>query len=316
MICLEMETKRPHSLHNCNGPSDFLSAFEAETGMSLDGFIDRLADRESVNVVILAGSIPLGVATSVSDLDLIVLLESPNSRPLPSARTFPEIVFAAEGQVGSMLEARQVVAVLNGVEVDVHFLSAPAVVALAKRIARAGVLLTPNEICFMSRIKTGWVLAQNERFSDIVGRLRCDNSLEIHTATTYVTGSLQELEDAHAALTDNQELALYLGRCSVEKCFTAFLASRGYAYTGGKWLRLIGRLEAPRSLSSDSFRSLLANGVRLLFPAPGGRATTEQYLAEVGSFLRSAREVMELDPLFKVAFAMCPQINEPVRAKK
>ena len=280
--------------------------------MSLDSLIERLADRESVSAVILAGSIPLGAATSVSDLDLIVLLESPNSRPLPSVRTFPEVVFAAEGQAGSMFEARQVVAVLNGIEVDVHFLSAPAVVALARRIAGAGVLLTPNEICFMSRIKTGWVVAQNERFNDIVGRLRRDNSLEIHTATTYVTGSLQELEDAYAALADNQELALYLGSCSVEKCFTAFLASRGYAYTGGKWLRLIDRLEPPRSFDSDSFRSLMANGVKLLFPTPGDRETAEQYLAGVGCFLRSVRAVIELDPLFKIAFALCPQINEPM----
>jgi hypothetical protein len=307
-----MQTKRPHTLHSSKGPVDFLLAFESETGLSLHSFIERFVDSKDVSAVILAGSIPLGLATSASDLDLIVLLQSENNRPMPSASTHPEVIYAAERQGGSTtLEARQVVAMLNGVEVDAHFLSAQVVADLSKRIARAGVLLTSNETCFMSRIKTGWVLTQTEGFSGYVGRLLRDNSLEIHTTTNNLVGALQELEDARVALADSHELALHLGRCSVEKCFMAYLSARGYAYPGGKWLRLLRLLEPLRPQDSDSYQTLMSHGVNLLFPTTVNREVAENYLTEVAEFFRSVKELIEIDRTFKVAFALCPQIHEP-----
>ena len=36
-----MQTKRPHSLHSCKGPADFLLAFESETGVSVNTLLSR-----------------------------------------------------------------------------------------------------------------------------------------------------------------------------------------------------------------------------------------------------------------------------------
>jgi hypothetical protein len=297
-------------LHECRDAADFLSRFEGRLGTPVRALVDRFVDRDRLAAVILAGSIPLGLGTRASDIDLIVIVDSHEPIAMPAVDPGQGVVFAGAFTGDARLDVGEVILTMDDVQVDLHYVAGPRVAHAAAALAGGTVSLTEHEIGVLSRIKTGWVLDRRPAFDEHCSVLLADDSLEIRTATWHLVGALQELADARAALADSVPLALYLGRRCVEKSFAAFFAGRGFAYLGGKWLRALeaGRERTPWSVD-DGVRAVCHEGTALLFPTPAGDEAAAGYVDRVARFIDLVRTETEKRLPFKVAFALCPQLH-------
>ena len=303
--------KRPHHLYTCTDSQDFIEKFTAELNLPFGDFLDRFGDGENRSAVLLAGSIPLGLGTGASDVDLMVILDDEDSLSLPPVDAETGVLFSGAFAGTARLDVAEAIAIVNGIEIDLHFVSGPRVADASMRIRDDTISLTEHEIGVLSRIKTGWALSTRETFDDYCGALIADNSLEIRTAAWHLIGAMQELEDARAALADYPLLALYLGRRCVEKVFSVFFAAKGFAFLGGKWLRAL-KPGAIHSLwvGGDEVNTVISHGVKLLFPTATDAAAG--YLDGVTEFVKQVRSEVEKDLSFKVAFAMSPQLRAVV----
>jgi len=301
--------KRGHGLHTCRTPDAFLARFEFELGTSLPSFVDHFIDRNRLAGVVLGGSIPLGLGTSSSDVDLIVMVDSGEPIEMPTVDPRHGVVFSGAFAGTARLDVGEVIVMRDGVEVDVHCVSGPRVVQTAAQVRDGSISLTEHEIGVLSRIKTGWVLDRSGAFDAYCGVLLDDNSLEVRAATWHLVGAFQELEDSQPALSDNIPLALHLGRKCVEKVFAAFFASRGFAFLGGKWMRA-HNTDRSHALwpVDDDIRALTRDGLTLLFPNPAD-VEPAAYLDRVARFVDLVRTEIEKDMTFKVAFALSPQLR-------
>lgn len=315
-----MEKKRPHRLHTCTSADAFPAAFCDETGHSIYDVVARFCGGAVPCGVVLGGSIPLGLGSPASDVDLLILLDPPSTTgngtagngvpALPQQDPRTGVVFSATfaSDGGTRLASGEVVAMMGGVEVNGQLLSAVAVGELIRRGVGARVSLTAHEIGLLSRLKTGWTLLRGPSFDRHCGALLSGNALEIHAVTWYLVGAVQELEDARAAVADSPMLALHLGRSCAERCVLAYFASRGFAYLGSKWLRALEpdspahRLRALADGIPGGFAAL-----ELMFPARDDAA--EAYLDRVAALVATTRQVIEQDRAFRIAFSLCPQLR-------
>lgn len=304
------EQKKSHAFHLCPTAEAFLDQFERAAGRPLSAFVGRFAVSDRVAACVLVGSIPLGIGSSASDVDVLVLIDGADAlRDQPRGLDDDEdVVFSGRSDDTSALVAAEVIAMIGGVEVDFEFIVGDRVREAARRVTRSRVALAGQEIRILSRLKTGWILQSRSAIDDVCAALRADQSLEVHCAVTNFVFALQDLEDARAALPGDVALALHLGRSCVERGFASYFATKGYAYLGSKWLRL---LRAPDA----ALRPLASVGLGLLFPTlDDGAAQVEGYLADVAGFLAVTRDAIQTgtaDKVFRVAFTMCPQVYDP-----
>jgi Nucleotidyltransferase domain len=303
-----MSQKREHSLHTSLNTEDFLRKFEIECGCTLHSCVSAMVSMDQLSGVVLGGSIPLGIGTSASDVDVLVLVDSHRAlisdSPNCSAAGLFSGTFIGDS---SELAITNVVSLLNGVEVDFTFMLAPRVLAIHERLERGSLSLTVHQIRLLSRIKTGWLLIDRDQMPRSTCKWGVDNALEVHCAVRYFIFGLKDREDAHAALADNVPLAYHLGRSCVERCFESYLSSRGYAYVGNKWLRFLAQLIDHQNSDAESLRTL---GVPLLFPSQySSRGKAEDYLESVDAFMVSVRSVLEKDLGVRIALRLCPQVN-------
>jgi nucleotidyltransferase-like protein len=293
----------------CNSTESFLERFRGEAGESLEEFIGTFAFPHRVAAVILGGSIPLGVATSRSDVDLLVLVDDDHAlKPAPKGSQYLEMRAQSLGEAET-LTAAEMIAIVNGVEVNLLFIVVSRLVALWERLSGSDIWVSPSgaNTAILGRIKAGWVLSSSERFQHACSRFLRGNSLELHCTVSYLVGALQDLEDARAALSDNLGVALHLGRSCVEAGFFAHFASTGLVFVGSKWLRLLDDARC-----TEQEKQLAAVGMPLLFP-PLHRSHSEvgEYLRHVAAFVTTVRSVIEKRAVFRVAFALCPQLYDP-----
>jgi hypothetical protein len=301
-----VDQKKPHSLHLCRTPAEFLASFERTAGRSVDAFVERFARLDRVAASLLVGSIPLGIGSSASDIDIVVLIDGASAlRDDARIDEDENIVFTGRSDdETTALVLAEVIAMLGGVEVHLEFILASRIAEWAKQVTEARVSLAAQQVRILGRIKTGWVLSARESSDDVCGALMRDNSLEVHCAVTSFVYALQDLEDARVALAGNVPLALHLGRSCVERCFASCFATKGFAHLGSKWLRFL-------KTADESLRRVADAGVPLLFPPLGDRAHAESYLNDVADFSAIARDAIQRDTAFRVAFRMCPQIYDP-----
>ena len=300
--------KRLHDLYRCRDAAEFATAFADATGRKVGDVVRELCIVDDPCGIVLGGSLPLGLGTATSDVDLLVLLDNPDGETLtkPSART--GVVFAgraAEG--GGGVACGEVVAFIEGIEVNCQLLSAVSVEHASRRIARAQIALTPYEIGLMSRLKTGWTLERTATFDARCAPLLGDEALELHSAVWYLVGAMQDLEDARAALADCTPLALHLGRSAAERGVLAYFASRGIAYIGAKWLRAFEPAQAAGRvgvLAGDFPGGREA--LRILFPSFPDAAS---YVERVAAFVADLRRDIETLPACRIAIALCPQLR-------
>jgi hypothetical protein len=299
-----------HSLHECLSAEDFANRFRETTGHPAREVIHEVVTESAPQAVFLTGSIPLGMATHGSDIDLIVLVDNRDSLLDPRSHGFTntdrDLTFANDSDP---LRAKLFLRVVNGVMVDVTVVIASAVKQAYERLRRKGPELSEYEIMTLGRLNTGWLLWQTEGFLARGQLNRADRALDVHCSTRNFVSALSFRQKGLKALDlGDIPLALHLGRSSVEMAYLAYFASEGLSYLGAKWLAQIGF--ARGAADRLSRHPLLGQGAPLLFPAYGhDPAEARRYLRSVSQFLTSMRALIEEQTLFRIAFMACPMIH-------
>ena len=301
--------KRTHRLHAASGPDDFQRRFEREVGRPVSAFVDEVASPPGVLATILGGTIPLGIATTASDIDLIVVVESREAARENQVGT-NGIIFNGEWP-GDEFALTNIVLDVPPVELDVVILLAPGVRELTERLERGNVSLSRHQIVFLSRLKTGWLLQRQDEFATAHERLCQSNALELHCAVRQAVIATKALSGARAALEDNVPLALHLGRVCVESWFEAYLASRGYAFLGVKWLRFLARHQHSGEPGSRALLDeVISRGIPLMFPMlEHDAAHANRYLQDVAEFANLAKRLIASEPAFRIALELAPHIR-------
>jgi hypothetical protein len=300
-----IQGKKNHRLHESQSAEDFIARLELEAGSPSLWHPKRFVEAETLEGLVLGGSIPLGIGSSASDVDLIAVVKEPTN--LPAAFPTDEaIVYAARRDGGA-----HVILVSNHVEIDINFVAMSRILAIFDNAQGAGGLPPTSDMRLLARLRRGWVLSANDAFARFIEVLRNNQTINIRCCVATYIYALQSLDDARAALTDNLPLALHLGRLCVEWAMQSYFASLGELYVGDKWLRLLRRgVERSQLISGQA---LSAQAERLLFPALDlADDRVCEYLRDVGMFALTIKQHIERDPAFRIAFRLCPQIEDPI----
>jgi hypothetical protein len=300
----------PHSLHKCQSAVDFRQAFEAFAGFPVQNVADQIVIPGSPRAVFLVGSLPLGMSTSDSDIDFIVLIDQKtmllDQTSAKGANTGQRVAFSNDSE---SLVAGNFITLVNGAQVDVTVVITPAIKSIHTRLRSRGPELNKNEIMTLSRLSTGWHLWESEDYLDSRGVSLTDPALDIYCCTrNFVLALLYRRKALKALSLGDLPVTLYLGHLSVEEAYSAYYASEGFSYLGVKWLSAVTRADGT-VLERVPRHSLLEQNVPLLFPSceyKGEEAA--EYLRAVREFLNSIRALIERKTLFRIAFAACPQI--------
>lgn len=300
--------RAPHSLHECQDAQGFCRQFQASTGRSVVEVSAEVVGVETARALFLVGSVPLGMATRGSDIDLIVLVDDKSAAQERShiTNTDQRLVFSNESDP---LRAGEFLTVVNGMLVDVTVVVTSAIKKIYGRLRSKGPELSENEILTLGRLSTGWLLWQSEAYLERYALELKDSALDVYCCTRNFVSALHFLQKGLKAIeVRDVPLALHLGRASVEAAYLAYFASEGLSYLGQKWLAQLGH--ARGATERVSRHPLLKQGIAMLFPLytadPGDAAN---YLEAVSELLTALRKLIEQKTLFRIAFNACPQIQ-------
>jgi hypothetical protein len=301
--------KQKHRLHECKASEDFIGMLETEAGSSSVWHPSRFIEKDTLEGLVLGGSIPLGIASPASDVDLIAIVREPGHVPV----TFPSdenVIFSVTQEMGLNGTSANVVILSNHIEIDINFVSMPWLLATYSAACSGRSPPLSPEVRLLARLKRGWTLSENSTFKQFLESLRSSHTIEIRCSVSSYIFALKALEDATAALADNLPLALHLGRLCVERAMHSYFAALGETHIGDKWLRLARRGVERSSLATGS--TLPARGERLMFPCLNLiDGEVEAYLRKVREFTSQVKLDIERNPAFRIAFRLCPQIEDP-----
>ncbi len=298
----------PHTLYECSTAEEFRARFETTTGRPLPRVTDGLLRCTAPKAIFSVGSIPLGMGTRGSDVDMIVLVDSKDVLENTNASVVNGSQGAAFLNENDPLVAGSFLQLHAGVLVDIQVAIAPAIGDIYGRLRRRSPELGENEVRILGRLRTGWLLWETEGYLERHSINSNDRTLPIYCCTRNFVTALTHQRKAEKALELHDViLALQLGRACVEMAYLAYFASEGLVYLGVKWLAQLGfARDAQERLVRHP---LLKHNLRLLFPVFGSTETEAAlYLREVGEFLGSIRALIEQQILFRIAFRACAQI--------
>lgn len=300
--------RAPHALHECRTAEEFCQCFQASTGRSVVEVTDEVVGSTTARAIFLVGSLPLGMATPGSDIDLIVLVDDRTPVQLcgQGTNTDQRLAFSNESDP---LRVGEFLSIVNGILVDVMVVVAPAIKGIYARLRSKGPELGEHEILTLGRLSTGWLLWQSAEYVERNALRLKDSALDVYCCTRHFVSALHSLQKGRKAVDVRDiALALHLGRASVEAAYLAYFASEGFSYLGAKWLAQVGHARGAAERVKEY--PLLQEGIRTLFPdytSDLGEAT--KYLATVAEFLTALRVLIERKTLFRIAFNACPQIH-------
>ena len=298
-----------HRLHECLSAQEFLAQFEATTARSLGSISGQVIADEAPRAVFLVGSLPLGIGSSTSDIDLLVLVDDRSvvrrSEGLAS-NTDQRLEFTNDADT---LLAGMFVSLQQGILIDLQVAVTPTVSAIYQRLRRRGPELNEVETRTLGRLSTGWLLWQTPDYLERHGLALRDPALGVYCATKHFVSALIHHRKASNALARGYvPLVLELARTGVEAAYLAYLASEGLNGLGSKWLAQLGI--ARDATERLTHHPVLAQGIPLLFPHVGlSMEDTAHYLERVRSFIASIRALIEQKLLYRIAFKACPQID-------
>lgn len=298
----------PHTLHECHTVEGFRARFESTTGCRVAQIADDLVARGAPRAIFSVGSIPLGMGTRGSDVDLIVLVDSKEALVSGTGRAINDSQRASFINENDPLLAGSFLQLHQGVLVEAQVAVTPAIHAVYSRLRRRNPELSETEVRILGRLKTGWLLWETEGYLERGVLHRTDRTLEIYCCTrNLVTALTHQRKAAKALELHDVALSLHLGRASAEMAYLAYFASEGLVYLGVKWLAQLG---FARGAQERLLRHpLLQDNLHLLFPALAStEAEAARYLREVAEFLTSMRTVIEMQIPFRIAFKTCVQI--------
>ena len=298
-----------HALHECRTAEEFSVRFEAVTGRQIQQITDDLIPSSTPRAIFVAGSIPLGMGTRGSDVDIIVLVDGRDSithGKVQSANSSQQAAFCNEADpllAGTFLKLQA------GVLVDIQVAMTPAIHDIYKRLRRRSPELGETETRILGRLRTGWLLWESEGYLQQRTVNVIDPALLVYCCTrNFVTALTHQRKAAKALELHDTHLALQLGRAAVEMAYLAYFASEGLVYLGAKWLAQLGFARGARERIAR--HPLLRQGIHFLFPEfNSSDADAGRYLQEVDQFAKSIRTVIEQQVIFRIAFKACAQIE-------
>jgi hypothetical protein len=301
--------RAPNSLHESMDADGFLASFHATTGRTIEEVVDQFVSPHAPKAVFAVGSLTLGMGSSGSDVDLIVLVDDRSALVNDGetiANSARELQFNSADRA---LLAGIFLSMHAGVLVDLHVALTPEIHRIYERLRHRGPELSETEIRTLGRLSSGWPLHATSGYLDKHSQLLRDPALPIYCCTKQFVSALHELAKARrAAASGDIPLALHHWRLSIEAAYLAYFASEELTYLGTKWLAQLG--QARSAAQRVGKYPLLATGIPLLFPSyPMDPTQTEQYLHASAQFIRSIRELIERKTLFRIAFNACAQIH-------
>jgi hypothetical protein len=297
-----------HSLNECRDAQEFSKRFEATTGRSVLQVTDEIVGATTARAVFLVGSLPLGMGSRSSDIDLIVLVDDKAAIQEPDriSNTQRRLAFSNESDP---LRGGEFLTVFNGVMVDVTVVIASAITRISASLRRRGPELSEKEILTLGRLSTGWLLWQSDGYLERSALKLKDPAFDVYCCTKSYVSAVHLLQKGLKAIEVRDiPLILHLGRASVEAAYLAYFASEGLSYLGVKWLAQVGHAVG----AADRVRKhrILKQGVSLLFPLyTADLSDATNYLEAVSEFLAALRSLIEQRTLFRIAFTACPQIQ-------
>jgi hypothetical protein len=298
----------PHTLYECCTAEAFCARFAAATGLPVQQVADDLIGTAVSRAIFCVGSIPLGMGTRGSDVDLIVLVDSKEALSGSTGFAANDSQQASFFNESDALIAATYMRLHAGILVEVQVAIATAIRSVYTRLRRRSPELSENEIRILGRLRTGWLLWETEGYLERNSINSNDRTLPIYCCTrNFVTALTHQRKAAKALELHDVPLALHLGRACVEMAYLAWFASEGYVYLGVKWLAQLG---FARGAQERLVRHpLLKQNLHLLFPIFGStEAEVARYLREAGEFLSAVRVLIEEQILFRIAFKACVQI--------
>ncbi|GLZ50076.1 hypothetical protein Acsp06_62610 [Actinomycetospora sp. NBRC 106375] len=300
--------KRKHSLHASRNAADFSARLVAETGATPSHLVRRFVGLEHPKEIVLAGSIPQGVGTEVSDVDLLVITDASQYGDR-SPETQADVVYSGLVLGEESPVVLSTVALAAGVEIDFAVVDADRLAALIRRLSSESLLLTAPQIQLLSGVKSGWPLIEPDRTTPHAEGLTND-SLEIRCTVRYYVAALKALEDALAATQDDERLVWHLSRLCIERGFRAYFASVHHPHLGDKWLRFMSHhLRSPDDRKAARFRDVAQRGSELLMRGGGDPDRCDEHLRDVREWLDSLRGLLAEDLRYGVALRLSPQLD-------
>jgi hypothetical protein len=303
--------KRHHSIHESKTPDQFCLAFEAQTNCSVRQIADAFIMPNAEYETFLVGSLPLGLGTGLSDIDLIVLIDSREALLEQALRTKNSRSFVSFSNDANPLSAGHLIYLVNGIEIEMNFILRPNVLGILKRLRAQGPELTEDEVLILGRLRTGWLVTKSPKCPYDDDSLLSDRTFDVYCATRAYVFAEKFLEKARKCASEGDLLqSMHLARIAVEKSYDSFFASRGFPSLGVKWLQFLRQNSFMPSANSTGSLTVFKDNVWLLFPDSrmSGSALTG-YLDAVHGFVARTRDVIEEDRLHKIAFSVCPQIH-------
>lgn len=298
----------PHTLYECRTAEEFRARFEGITGRRVQQVIEGLIKSATPQAIFVAGSIPLGMGTRGSDVDMIVLVDSKEALANAQEATVNDSQRASFFNETDALIAATFMQLHEGILVEVQVALTPAIRSVYARLRRRSPELSETEVRILGRLRTGWLLWETEGYLERNSINWSDRTLAVYCCTRNFVMALTHQRKAASALElRDVTLALQLGRASAEMAYLAYFASEGLVYLGVKWLAQLGFARGAQERLAR--HPLLKGSLHLLFPVfDSTEDDAKWYLRDVGEFLNSMRSLIEKQIAFRIAFKACVQI--------
>jgi hypothetical protein len=303
-----VDARAPHSLHTCRTAEEFRFEFERSTGCVLERLADEFVSAGAPKAIFVVGSLPLGMGTSGSDVDVIVLVDDRSALREVQGSIVNSNQQMEFSNASDALLAGMFLMLKSGILIDLQVAMIPGIHLVQKRLRRRGPELTESEVRTLGRLGTGWLLWESTGYLQRHALSLNDPTLGIYCCTKHLVSALVHWRKALKAVDlEDVVLALNLGRSSVELGYLAYFASEGMPYLGAKWPAQIGHA---RGAAERLVRHpLLVEATRLLFPTYElTRKYALDYLRNVSDFIGSMQVLIEEKLLYRIAFKACPQL--------
>jgi hypothetical protein len=304
------KSKSEQCFHLCDSAENFNISFNKIFGIDPKTFVREHFVKTEEFILLISGSIPLGIGSKASDLDFVVLVNNYDDILIKDKIDDSQVLHSTsmEWQFSKFV----CTLVLRGAELDFEFISYQDVQSAIGRINKGSYWPSENEVRILDRIKNGWLLAipEGDVSFDLIKK---ENfvGLEIQCLTKDFVVALKYMEDATASIEANSHLACYLARFSIEHASLCYLASFGYCNIGKKWILFLQHC----TQSGMCDKNLEDEILKLLFEnTKDANFSTQEYLKSISELLaRIKDQICRKKKLHNIAFATCPQIYDPDR---
>jgi predicted nucleotidyltransferase len=290
-ITKKRRRKQPHELYLCNSKESLIEAL-SKKDIDLNKLIFEFVKPKADPAIVVTGSIANGIATEVSDLDVIILL---NSFSDLKAKRISILGNAVNYMPYSDDNKMEITMFISHIEVNLYFFSNEKI----KRFFCADDPLSQVETVnaedhfqmrFLGRLQNCWII-RNQTVVDQWKQYFQIDKFRISRITTEFTAATKNLEDLKASIGVGTGCVAMLGSSIISKALRALLAYKGFCFISGKWLRKVNQYIDQEGLPEGE---LFFKGRALVLPGMHETIDEEiKYFNEVYSYCLSVKAILE-----------------------